>query len=148
MHEMRDISPDRTIIIACLDRWPQRGALRFHPDVRDFIAGQLGIPAGIVKACLEIVEGDLPDNSVQHILNLASKKPLPDRRIIRAVNQPAKGQHLGKDRSGFSQCQRCVGHQISAISSKALVNAVAHLVRQRHHITRLAGKIHQNIGMR
>ena len=101
-----------------------------------------------MKACLEIMERHLPHDGVQHILDLARQKPAAGACIIGAVDQLAEGQHLGKDRGGLGQRQRRVRHQVSAVGGKALVNAVAHLVRQRHHIARLAGEIHQDVGVR
>ena len=145
---MRDISPDRAVIVAGLHRRAQRRALRVHPDVGDFLCRQLGGAAALMEACLEIMERHLPYDGVQHILDLACEKPAARAGIIGAVDQFAEGQHLGKDRRGLGQRQRRIRHQISAVGGKTLVNAVAHFVRQRHHIARLAGEIHQNIGVR
>ena len=63
-----------------------------------------------MESRLEIVEGDLPHHSVEHILDLAGKKAPPDGDVVGAVDKLAEGQHLGKYRSRFGKRQWRVGH--------------------------------------
>ena len=145
---MRDIAPDRAVIITGTHGRPKGRALRLHPDIGNFLGRKLGLATRFMHARLEIVERDLSDHRVQHVLDLAGKKTPSHGDVISAVDKLAEGQHLGEDRCCFGERQRCVGHQIAAVGGKPLVDAMAHFMGQGHHIAGFAGKIHQDIGMR
>src|SRR5262249_25114901 len=89
-----------------------------------------------------------PHYRVEHILYLASEHDLAPPGIGLASEQRPEGQHLAKYRGGLGEGQRRICHQVSLLFGEQLMNAMAELMRQRHHITDLALVIEQQIGVR
>jgi hypothetical protein len=58
-----------------------------------------------------------------------------------------EGQHLAEDRGGLGKCQRRRGHQRAVGGGEHLMDAVAQLVGERHHVARLALVVEQHEGM-
>ena len=73
---------------------------------------------------------------------------LRSRRSVVLVEQRAEGQHLAEHRGRLGERQRRRGHQRALAAGQHLVHAMAELVRQRHHVARLAHVVQQHIGMR
>jgi hypothetical protein len=61
--------------------------------------------------------------------------------------QGPEGQHLAEHGRRFRQRQRCRRHQRALLSGQYLVHTMAKLVRQRHHVARLAEIVDQHIGV-
>jgi hypothetical protein len=78
---------------------------------------------------------------------------LPASRVLRSAGvggfgqQRAEGQHLAKDAGRLGQGQRGGGQQLALTGGQTLVDAVAQLMRQRHHVARLAQIVQHHIGM-
>jgi hypothetical protein len=54
---------------------------------------------------------------------------------------------LAEDGCGFGERQRRRGHQRALIGGEHLMNAVAKLMGERHHVARLAHIVHHHIGV-
>ena len=65
-----------------------------------------------------------------------------------AIEQRAEGQHLAEDARRLRQRQRRLRHQEALVGGQHLVHAVAELVRERHHVARLALVVEQHVGVR
>jgi hypothetical protein len=99
-----------------------------------------------VQLALEIVEGDLAHHGVDHVLDLAGEQHLAGG-VGGVGEQPAEGQHLAEDARRLGQRQRRRGQQLALPRGEALVHAVAELVRQRHHVARLAEVVEHHVGV-
>ncbi len=96
---------------------------------------------------LEGREGDLPNHGIQHVLDLGGEHDPAPERIGFAREQCPESQHLTKDRRSLRQRQRCVGHQIPLPVRQQLMDTMAELMRQRHHVAHPALVINEEIGM-
>src|SRR5687767_15998514 len=76
MDEMRDISPERLISGSKPDRRSQALALDLEPDLAEAIGGELARTALEMDLALENIEGDLPHDRVQHVLDLLCQQRL------------------------------------------------------------------------
>ena len=94
-----------------------------------------------------MIERDLADHRVQHVLDLRRQHDAPALRIGR-IEQRAEGQHLAEHARRLGQRQRRARHQVALLRRQHLMHAVAQLVRQRHHVARAAVVVQQQIGMR
>lgn len=147
MHEMRHIGPEGLVARHELEGIAQRFRLHRHPQRIDVLGRQLALGAGGVQLAFEIVEGDLAHDRVDHVLDLAGQQRLALGFVGGLGQQRAEGQHLAEDRGGLGQRQRRRGQQLALCRRQALVDAVAQLMRQRHHVARLAEIVQQHIGV-
>ena len=148
MNEMRDVGPVIPVGVVERQGRPKALALHVEPDVADALGGQLAAATFVMNALLEGDERDLAHDRVQHVLDLAGEHDAAALRVGLAREEGAEGQHLAKDRRGFGQGQRRVGHQGPLPRRQHLMHAMAQLVRQGHHIAQAALVIQQQIGMR
>ena len=113
----------------------------------DVVGRQLALAPRGVQPALEVVEGDLPDHGVDHVLDLRGEEDLARRLVRRRVEQPAEGQHLAEDARRLRERQRRRGQELPLRRRQPLVHAVAELVRQRHHVALLAEVVEQHVGV-
>ena len=147
MHEMRHIGPEGLIAGHEFEGIAKAFALHRHPQRVDVFRGQFALGAGGMQLAFEIIEGDLAHDRVDHVLDLAGQKRLALGLVGGSGQQRAEGQHLAKDRGRLGQRQRSRGQKLALTGGHALVDAVAQLMRQRHHVARLAQIVQQHIGM-
>ncbi len=74
MDEVRNVGPEGLVALTQINRRPQALGLHRHPGLAQLLGSQLALAAGGVDAALEIVEGDLADDRVDHVLDLAGQK--------------------------------------------------------------------------
>ena len=110
--------------------------------------GQFAVLALGVHGALERIERDLPHHGVDHVLDLAGEQRLALPGVFGLRQQPLEGQHFAEHAGGLGQRQRRRRHQRSVFGRQHLMHAMAELMRQRHHVARLALIVHQHIGMR
>ena len=79
---------------------------------------------------------------------LEASSALRSRGDRRLVEQRAEGQHLAEHARGLGERQRRRRHQRALHIGEHLMHAVAKLVRERHHVARLALIVQQDVGMR
>ena len=144
---MRDIGPEGLVPLHEVEGRPEAFGLHAHPERVDVLGGQLAAATGVVQLAFEVVEGDLPHDGVDHVLDLAGQQHLALGPGLGAVQQLAEGQHLAEDRGGLGQGQRRRGEHLALIRGQHLVHAVAQLMREGHHVARLAEIVEQDIGM-
>ncbi|MPL71127.1 hypothetical protein SDC9_16898 [bioreactor metagenome] len=147
MHEMRDVGPEGLVARHEGERRPEALGLHRHPQRVDVLGRQLALGAGRVQLAFEVIERDLPHHGVDHVLDLAGEEGLAFSLGFRAIEQLAEGQHLAEDRGGLGQRQRRVGQHLALTRRQHLMHAMAKLVRQRHHVARLAEVIQHHIGV-
>ena len=100
-----------------------------------------------VHAALEGAEGDLADHRIEHVLDLAREHDAAARRIALGLEERAEGQLLAEDRGGLRQRQRSLRQQQALPAREHLMNPVAELVGQDHHVPRLSLIVEQQVGM-
>ena len=61
--------------------------------------------------------------------------------------EPLEGEHFAEHAGHLRGGQRRVALQVADRPRQVLVQAVAQLVRQRHHVAQLVGEIHQDVGV-
>ena len=66
-------------------------------------------PALVMQQRLELVEGDLADHRVQHVLDLAGQHQTAAGRVGLGIQQRAEGQHLAEHAGRLGQGQRRAG---------------------------------------
>jgi len=110
VQEMRDIGPEIPVIVIEPERRAKALALHLHPDVAQALGTQFALRAFGVDAFFELVKGDLPDDGVHHVLDLAGEKDAPPLGAFFGLQHRLKGQHLAEDGRRFGQRQRRVGH--------------------------------------
>ena len=135
MHEMRDVGPVDPVVVVEGER-RSRG---FRADSSSQISPSSSAvtsprAALVVHLALELVEGDLPDHGVQHVLDLLGQHDLAPGRVALAGQQRPEGQHLAEHAGGLGQGQRRVGHELALRAGQHLVHAVAELVGQGHDV--------------
>ncbi|QYU71095.1 molecular chaperone DnaK [Leptolyngbya sp. 15MV] len=148
VHEVRDVGPVQAVVRRELEGGAQAFLLHLHPDLADPLMRDLTPLPLVMQQRLEAVEGDLAHHGVQHVLHLGGEQRAPPARIGLGVQQRAEGQHLAEHARGLGQCQRRGGQQIALLCREDLVHAMAELMRQRHHVPRLAVVVHQQVGVR
>ncbi len=79
---------------------------------------------------------------------LAASSALRSRGDRRLIEQRAEGQHLAEHARGLGERQRRRRHQRALHAGQHLMHAVAELVRERHHVARLALVVEQDVGVR
>ena len=94
------------------------------------------------------IEGDLAHDRVDHVLDLLRQQRLPLLGVRGRVEQRLEGQHLAEHGGRLGQRQRRRRQQRPLRRRQHLVHAVAQLVRQRHHVARLALVVHEDVGVR
>ena len=95
---------------------------------------------------LEPVEGHLPDDGVQAVLDLPGQQAPPLRRPC--LRQEAlEDQPLAEDGGGLRQGQGRVRQQGAQRGAEALVDSVAQLMGQGQDIPALAHVVQEDIGM-
>ncbi len=145
--EMGDIGPEVAVIVTKKDRRPQAFALGLQPDITETLGGQLAGATFVMDPAFKIEHRNLAHDRIQHVLDLTGQHHPAPPRIVFGLKQRPEGQHLSEYAGGFGQSQRGVGHQGSARPGKDLVDAVAELMGQGHHIAGAALIIEQQIGM-
>ena len=103
---MRNIGPEGFIPVHEIKGRSKAFALNAHPDGVDIVRRQLTTAAGVVQFAFEIIKGDLADDRVDHVFNLARQQNLAFGVILGLVEHLAEGQHFTEYRCGFCQCQR------------------------------------------
>ena len=73
---MGDVGPESLVSVHELECWAKAFALHRHPEGVDGIGGQFAFGTGGVQFAFEIVERDLADDCVDHILDLAGQHDL------------------------------------------------------------------------
>src|SRR5688500_4866875 len=92
MNEMRDIAPERLISGPKPYRRAEAFALHFEPKLCQSFGREFArLPFG-VHLSLEFVKGDLPDDGVQHVLDLLGKQRLALRSEERRVGKGRTGR--------------------------------------------------------
>ena len=97
---------------------------------------------------LELVEGDLAHDRVDHVLDLLGEHRLALAPVVRLLQQRAEGQHFAEHACRLGQRQRRRGHQRALCARQHLMDAMAEFVRERHDVARLAHVVEQHIGVR
>ncbi len=147
MHEMRDVGPEGLIPLHEVEDRAKAFGLDAHPQRVDVFGGQLALAPGGVQLAFEVIEGDLPDDGVDHVLDLAGQQDLALGRGLCRLQQLAEGQHLAEHAGSFGQRQRGGGEHLALARRQHLMHAVAKLMRQRHHVARFAKVVEHHIGM-
>ena len=111
--EMRDIGPERLVAVREIEDGAEALGLHAHPQGVDVVGGQFAAATGIVQFALEIIEGDLADDGVDHVLDLASEEGLALFFGFGGIQQLAEGEHLAKDGCGFCERQGGGGEQLA-----------------------------------
>ena len=101
-----------------------------------------------MDGALESVERDLPHHGIDHVLDLGGEHGLALFVVAGVGQQFAERQHFAEHARGLGKRQRGGRHQGAVRRGQHLMHAVAELVRQRHHVARLALIVEQHIGMR
>src|SRR5690606_31338693 len=84
MDEVRNVAPIGLVARPEMNRRSEALALHLHPDTADVVRSEFAIAPRGVDLALEGIEGRLPDDRVEHVLDLGSEHrlaPLPVRRI-------------------------------------------------------------------
>ena len=100
-----------------------------------------------MQQLLELVERHLTHHRVQHVLDLGGQHHPPLCRLCRIQQRPER-QHFPEHAGGFRQGQRRARHQVPLWPGQNLMHPMPKLMRQGHHIPRLAMIIQQKIRMR
>ncbi len=145
MDEVGNIRPEHIVFRRKVKSWPQTFGLHGAPDFSNPFGQKFAFFALIMHTGLKLVERNLAHNGVEHILHLASQQQLAAHGVFLPIQQGLEGQHLTEHAGGFSQCQRCVGHQIPLPGSQNLMHTMPKFMRQRHHIADAAMVVEQNI---
>src|SRR4051794_34661499 len=74
MNEVRDIHPEILVARPNLDRRTKALALDAEPDFADALGGQFAIAPLGVDGALEGIEGDLPNDGVDHVFDLPASR--------------------------------------------------------------------------
>jgi hypothetical protein len=101
-----------------------------------------------VQALLEPRQRDLAEDGAEGLLDEAAQQREAGARRALLAAQAVEDQHLAEDAGGLGHGQRRVGLQVAAVARQVLVHAVAELVRQGHHVARVAEVAEQHVGMR
>ena len=112
------------------------------------LGGELAVSPLGMDAALEGVERDLPHHRVDHVLDLGGEHGLALLLVGGLGEQLLEGQHLAEHARGLGERQRRRRHQRAVRRRQHLVHAVAELVRERHHVARLALVVQQHVGVR
>jgi len=147
MDEMRHIGPERLVAIHEVESIAKALRLDAHPERVDVVRCQLAVGAGRVQLAFEVVEGDLADHGVDHVLDLAGQEHLARRLVLCPGQQAAEGQHFAEDAGGLGQRQGRRGQHLALRGRQHLMNPVAKFMRQRHHVARLAEVVEHDIGV-
>ena len=99
-------------------------------------------PAG-VDAFLELKKGGLPDDSIQHVLDLAGEQVAALPLVGGFRQELAESQHFAEDTGGFGESQGRVGHQVAVFCRQYLMDTVAELMGQRHDVAGFALVVQQ-----
>jgi hypothetical protein len=100
-----------------------------------------------VQLALEIVEGDLPDDRVDHVLDLAREQHLALGIGLGACQHLAEGQHLAEDAGRLRERQRRARQKLPLTGGQTLVHAMAQFMGERHHVPRFAEVVQHHVGM-
>ena len=149
MDEVRDVGPEGLVARAEPDR-RARGS-RPAPTSRartSCSAVSSPLRALEMDLALEGVEGDLAHDRVDHVLDLRGEHRLALDRVGGLLEEAAEGQHLAEHARGLGERQRRRRHERAVRRREHLVHAVAELVRERHHVPRLALVVEEHIGVR
>ena len=105
--EVRDVGPVVAIdALLKVKGRPEGLDLGLHPVLLEVFAQQLlFLPCG-VDAGLEVVEGNLPDHGVEHVLDLACEQDLALGVVAGISKQALESQHFPEHRRGFGERQR------------------------------------------
>ena len=148
MDEVRDVRPEDVVALVELDRRSQALAADIEPDRIELLGLEFPLLAGGVDPPLEGIEGDLPDHGVEHVLHLGGEHGEALPLVGGLFQHRAEGQHFAEDAGGFGQGERRRRHQRPLRRRQPLVHAVPELVRERHHVARLAQVVEHQIGVR
>src|SRR5579883_114939 len=148
MDEVADIDPEGLIAGLEGDGGPQALALDLQPDLAQPVRRQFAVAALAVNRALEGIEGDLPDYRIDHVLDVRRQHRLAFLCVRGGGEEAAEGQHLAEHARGFGKRERSRRHQGAIRRRQDLMHAVAKLVRERHHVPRLALVTDENEGMR
>ena len=146
---MRDVGPVVAVdALFEVKGWSEGFDLGLHPVLLEVFAQQFLFLPCSVDAGLTVVEGDLTNHSVEHILDLASEQDLALGFVAGIGEQALEGQHFPEHRRGFGQRQRGRAVEIALPGGQHLMHAVAQLVGEGHDIPCLALIVHQHVGVR
>ena len=96
---------------------------------------------------LEVVHGDLAEDGGEVVLDLAGQQSQPGGGRGLGVEQAAEDDHLAENRGRLGRGQRRVGLQVADAVGQVLVDGVAQLVGQGHHVADGVGVAGQDVGV-
>ena len=144
--EMRDVAPEGAVILIELESRAEAFLLHAQPDLAQAIRRQFALAARGMHLALELEEGDLANDGIDHVLDLGGQHdPAPFRS--RLIEQGAEGQLLAEDRRRLGQGKRRIRHQRPLLGRQQLMHAMAQLMGKRHHVARAALIVQQQIRM-
>ena len=100
-----------------------------------------------MQPALEVVERDLPDNRVDHVLDLARQQHFPFAGRRRLGQEPPECQHLAEYARRLRKGQRSRGQQLSLPRRQALVHSVSQFMGQSHYVSRLSQVVQHHVGV-
>ena len=121
--------------------------LHLHPVLRQVFRGQLALGAGGVDPALELAKGDLADDGVEHVLDLAGEQEAAALGVLFGVQELPEGELLAEDGGGFGEREGGAGHEHALIGGKALVDAVTEFVGERHDVPVAPLVVHEDVGV-
>ena len=112
------------------------------------VGGEFAVAALGVDLALERVERDLPHHRVDHVLDLGGEHRLALRVSVVSASSDRKVS-ISPNTLAVSASVSGVGAISAPVGRRQhLVHAVAKLMRERHHVARLAQVVEQHIGVR
>jgi len=94
---------------------------------------------------LEPVHANLPERGRKGVLDFGGQHPQPHLRVRFLRHQRLEHQHLAEHRRSFCGGQRGVRLERALDTREFLMDAVAELVRQRHHVARPALEVEEDV---
>jgi hypothetical protein len=100
-----------------------------------------------VELRFEVVEGDLAHDRVDHVLDLAGEERLLGLGVRRLGQELSEGQHLAEHARRLGKRQGRGAEKLALAGGEDLVDAVAQLVGERHHVPGLSEVVQHHEGM-
>ena len=124
------------VALGQLDRVPEHRGLALGPVPVEVVDAQLALLAARgVHRVLEAVHRDLSEDGGDLTLEALGEQREPVLGVIGRVEQPTERDRLAEHRRGLGQGQRRPLVEHALATREVRVQAVAHLVREREHVT-------------
>ena len=147
MHKVRDVGPEGFVALHEIEGRSKALRLNRHPQRVDVVGRQFAAAPRVVKLAFEIVERDLADHRVDHVLDLAGQQDLALGIVFCPLQHAPERQHFAKDRGRLGQRQGGRGQHLALSRCKDLMHPMPQLVRERHDVARFAQVVEHDVGM-